>query len=124
VSFADGAPVLLTSEESLADLNTRLEKLITMTRFRPNLVVRGDLPYAEDEWQAIGIGETRFDVGWACTRCILTTVDPETGQPCPDGEPLRTLKKYRRRDREVYFGQNLLPRRFGSIAIDMPLAIE
>ncbi|RZK26923.1 MAG: MOSC domain-containing protein, partial [Hymenobacter sp.] len=41
VSFADGYPYLLASEESLAKLNAQLAEPVPMNRFRPNLVVRG-----------------------------------------------------------------------------------
>jgi len=58
VSFADGFPILLITEASLNDLNTRLEHPVSMRRFRPNLVVDGDTPYAEDNWQRIRIGDS------------------------------------------------------------------
>ena len=116
VSFADGAPLLLLSEASLDDLNTRLQRPVTIRHFRPNLVVTADAAYAEDGWSRIEVGEAAFDVAWPCSRCILTTVDPETGERAEDGEPMATLKTYRQRDRSVYLGQNLLPRRLGRIA--------
>lgn len=65
--------------------------------FRPNLVVGGCGPFAEDEWQRLRIGEVEFDAVKGCTRCLFTTVDPETGLKRPDLEPLRTLGTYRRR---------------------------
>lgn len=117
VSFADGAPILLTSEASLSELNQRLEKPVTMARFRPNIVVSADTPFAEDEWRRIEIGSVRLDVGWSCSRCAMTTVDPRVGVRDRDGEPMRTLMTYRRQGPSVYFGQNLLPRKLGVIAV-------
>ena len=117
VSFADGAPVLIVSEASLEDLNEKLVKPIEIQRFRPNILVNADPAFAEDEWSNIEIGEAHFDVAWPCSRCIMTTVDPSTGTRDSDGEPMRTLLSYRRRGRSVYFGQNLLPRSFGKIAV-------
>ncbi|WJW76274.1 MOSC domain-containing protein [Thiohalobacter sp. IOR34] len=118
VSFADGFPLLLISEASLADLNRRLQRPVDMRRFRPNLVVRGCEPYAEDRWRRLRIGDVEFAGVKACSRCIFTTIDPDTGVPDPAREPLRTLGQYRRRaEGGVYFGQNLIPRSEGVIRI-------
>jgi len=118
VSFADGFPLLLISEASLNDLNTRLEQPVSMRRFRPNLVVDGDLPYAEDNWRRIRIGDVEFEGVKNCSRCIFTTIDPDTGTRHPGSEPLRTLSTYRRRpEGGVYFGQNLIPRSAGVVRV-------
>ncbi len=117
VSFADGAPLLLLSEASLAELNGRLAQPVTMRRFRPNLVVSGAEPFAEDRWRRIRVGEAEFEVAWACTRCVLTTVDPATGHKHPDGEPLATLGTFRRVSEGIIFGQNLIPRRLGRVQV-------
>jgi uncharacterized protein YcbX len=114
-SFSDGFPLLLISEASLEDLNQKLELPLSMQRFRPNLVVRGCAPYAEDEWRRIRIGSLEFDVVKPCSRCVITTIDPETGQRAQDGEPLRTLSLYRKQDNKVYFGQNLIHRGSGTL---------
>jgi len=118
VSFADGFPMLLITEASLNDLNTRLEHPVSMRRFRPNLVVDGDRPYAEDNWHRIRIGEVEFEGVKNCSRCIFTTIDPDTGIKNPATEPLRTLSQYRRRpEGGVYFGQNLIPRSGGKVRV-------
>jgi len=118
VSFADGFPLLLLSEASLQDLNSRLEKALSMRRFRPNLVVDGEQPYAEDNWQRLRVGEVEFAGVKNCSRCVFTTIDPDTGIKHPDKEPLRTLSSYRRRpEGGVYFGQNLIPRSGGVIHV-------
>ena len=107
VGFADGYPFLLTSESSLADLNGRLPAPVPMNRFRPNLVIAGAEPYAEDRWRRIRIGELSFRVAKACARCVTTTVDQLRG--VADGpEPLATLARYRKQERGAMFGQNLL----------------
>lgn len=106
VGFADGFPFLLISEASLADLNARLEQPVEMTRFRPNLVVSGCEPYEEDSWRRIRIGPIGFRVAKPCSRCIVPTIDPGSGER--GREPLATLMTYRRRDNKVYFGQNLV----------------
>jgi uncharacterized protein YcbX len=117
VSFADGFPLLLISRAALDGLNARLDRPVSMLRFRPNLVVDGALAHAEDSWKRIRIGEVEFDVAKACTRCVFTTVDPDVGERDPEGEPLRTLIGYRRTPDGVTFGQNLIPRSTGTVRI-------
>lgn len=118
VSFADGFPLLLISEASLADLNSRLPQAVSMRRFRPNLVVDGDAPYAEDNWHRIRIGEVEFAGVKNCSRCVFTTIDPDTGVKDPAREPLQTLASYRRKPQGgVFFGQNLIPRSGGTIHV-------
>ncbi|MEZ4673604.1 MAG: MOSC N-terminal beta barrel domain-containing protein [Caldilineaceae bacterium] len=107
-SFADGYPVLLTSEESLADLNERLAVPLPMNRFRPNIVVRGSDPFAEDQWHQIGIGAVTFDLVKPCARCKITTIDQEAGTVAGP-EPLATFATFRRTDDgKVLFGQNMI----------------
>ena len=115
--FSDGFPLLLISEASLEDLNDRLERPLTMRRFRPNLVVRGCPAYAEDGWKRIRIGDIEFDVVKPCSRCIVTTINPDTGERSTDSEPLRTLSLYRKKGNKVYFGQNLIHRGTGKLEI-------
>ncbi|HEX6834120.1 MAG TPA: MOSC N-terminal beta barrel domain-containing protein, partial [Rudaea sp.] len=91
VGFADAFPALLISQAALDHLNTRLAAPVPMLRFRPNLVVAGTAPHAEDVWKRVRIGEVEFDVVKPCTRCVFTTVDFERGERDPSGEPLRTL---------------------------------
>ena len=114
VSFADGFPLLLASEDSLARLNEWIaagthapEGPLPMTRFRPNVVVAGAEPFAEDEWRVIRIGGVTFRVAKGCGRCVLTTVDPRTA--VKGKEPLATLARRRRWDGNVWFGVNLIP---------------
>ncbi len=108
VGFADGFPLLLIGQASLDDLSRRVGRPLQMLRFRPNLVVQGAEPYAEDGWQRIRIGEVEFRLVKPCSRCVMTTLDPHSGERSADGEPLATLRTYRQRDGEVYFGQNLI----------------
>ncbi|HHO0882106.1 hybrid-cluster NAD(P)-dependent oxidoreductase [Aeromonas hydrophila] len=109
VSFADGYPLLLISQASLEDLNLRSDALHQMSQFRTNLVASGTLPFEEDSWKRIRIGEVEFRVAKPCSRCIMTTVEPGTDRFNALKEPLATLTRYRRgEDGEVYFGQNLV----------------
>jgi uncharacterized protein len=115
VSFADGFAFLLISEASLEDLNTRLEDPLTMNRFRPNFVVRGCRPYAEDGWSRLRIGDVSFRVAEPCPRCAITTVDQRTGTR--GKEPLRTLATYRKFEGEVFFGRNLIHDTLGTVRV-------
>ncbi len=117
VSFADGFPCLLISQASLDDLNTRTPLAISMRRFRPNLVISGCEAYAEDGWQRLRIGTVEFAAVKPCTRCVLTTVDPDTSEKHPAQEPLRTLGSYRRSERGIAFGMNLIPRGTGVLHV-------
>jgi hypothetical protein len=117
VSFADGYPLLLISEPSLAELNSHLLEPVTMAHFRPNLVVSAGAPHAEDGWRRIRIGSAEFDLVKTCVRCVFTTVLPDEGRRRDDGEPLRTLKTYRRSQDGVIFGMNLVVRQPGRLAL-------
>ena len=122
VSFADGYPILLISEESLADLNGRLSRPLPMNRFRPNLVVAGGEPYAEDGWGRIVIGGLRLQVVKPCARCLITTTDQSTGVRAK--EPLRTLASYRKVGDQVMFGQNVVHQNTGPLRIGDSLTPE
>ena len=118
VSFADCYPVLVIGRSSLDDLNTRTPAPVSMRRFRPNLVVGGGAPYAEDGWRRIRIGSVEFEGVENCERCELPTVDPDTGVPDAMREPMRTLARYRRRTTGgVFLGQNLVPRSTGTVRV-------
>lgn len=96
--YADLASVLLVNQKSVDDLNTHLENpCISTNHFRPNVVIDGHSlePYTEDEWDWIKIGEVIFRNVKECTRCVMTTINPDTGIRSLDREPLKTLKTYR-----------------------------
>ena len=119
--FADGYPILLTSEEGLQDLNSRLETPVPMNRFRPNLVVQGGAPFVEDTWNRIRIGDVQLAVVKPCARCEVTTIDKETLERSK--EPLKTLGKYRKHKLGAIFGQNVIPLNEGRIRMGMPVDV-
>ncbi|XP_064333349.1 mitochondrial amidoxime reducing component 2 [Camelus dromedarius] len=94
VAYPDCSPIMVLSEASLADLNTRLEKKVKMSQFRPNIVVTGCDAFEEDTWDELLIGNVEMKKVLSCPRCIMTTVDPDTGV-MDRKEPLETLKSYR-----------------------------
>ncbi|MCA1647095.1 MAG: MOSC domain-containing protein [Chloroflexi bacterium] len=123
VSFADGYPLLLISDESLADLNTRLDPQLPMNRFRPNIVVRGaGTPYTEDTWSQISIAGVCFSLVKACARCAITTTNQLTAER--GVQPLATLATYRRIPRGVLFGQNLIHHTRGTLRIGDPVRVD
>jgi uncharacterized protein YcbX len=116
VSFTDGFPFLLISQESMDELNRRLEQPLGIERFRPNLVVSGAAhPHAEDEWKHVRIGDIEFSVVKPCARCAIPTVDPRTAER--GKEPSRTLATYRKRNGKVYFGQNVIHENVGRLSV-------
>jgi uncharacterized protein YcbX len=115
VSFADAFPFLLISEASLQDLNQRLDEPVPMNRFRPNLVISGCEAFAEDHWRSIRIGAIPFRVAKPCDRCVITTVDQNSG--IRGKEPLQTLAQYRRWDGKIWFGQNLIQEQLGILKV-------
>lgn len=105
-SFSDGFPFLIVSDASLTALNQAMNLEISMARFRPNLVISGCEPYAEDTWREIRIGEIDFRLPKPCGRCSVPGVNPETA--AIEKEPLATLARLRRWQNKTYFGQNAL----------------
>jgi len=116
-SLADAFPLLLVTQSSLDVLNSKLAAPVPVLRFRPNLVVDGTLPHAEDGWKRIRIGTTEFELMKPCVRCVFLTVDTVHGAFDPTREPLRTLLTYRRTPDGVTFGQYLVPRRLGVVHV-------
>ncbi|MBB4862494.1 uncharacterized protein YcbX [Pseudomonas nitritireducens] len=123
VHFADGFPLLLIGQGSLDDLSAKVGRPLEMLRFRPNLVVTGAEPFAEDGWKRIRIGEVTFRVAKPCSRCILTTIDPHTGERDAAREPLATLLGYRNVNGEALFGQNLVAENRGELRLGMPVEV-
>lgn len=118
--FADGFPFLLIGESSLGDLNRRLATPLPMNRFRPNLVVAGSAPFAEDGWRSIRVGDVPMEVVKPCARCVMTTTSQERGVREGD-EPLRTLATFRRQDGKVMFGQNVVHYATGRLTAGDPV---
>lgn len=125
ISFTDAFPTLLVSEESLADLNARLSESIPMDRFRPNIVVRGCAPYAENSWDVVRAGEVVFGCATTCLRCVVTSIDQQTGSRT-GAEPLKTLATYQRSPdgNGVAFGQYLVHSGSGMLRVGDALSTE
>ena len=117
-AFADAYPLLILSEASLADLNSRLEEPLPMNRFRPNVVLSGIDAYDEDHFDEIRLGSLAFKLVKHCTRCQITTTDQST--TIVGTEPLATLAGYRMNDAlgGVTFGMNAIVASGAGLAIN------
>jgi uncharacterized protein YcbX len=122
--FADGYPVLITTTGSLKALSDATiaagEPDFGMDRFRPNIVIEDDAPFADDHWRAVEIAGIRFDLVKPCARCIMTTQDQLTGdRGGPD--PMPAMRKIRisadRRVPGVLFGWNAVARSTGRVSV-------
>jgi len=120
VSFADAYPLTLATEESLDQVNAWIAQgpladqgPLPMTRFRPNLVIEGAAPFAEDCWRRVRIGEAIFRTPKGCDRCVMTTTDPDTG--ARGKEPIATLALHRRWDGATWFAMNAVPDNPGAV---------
>lgn len=121
--FADAYPLLLISEASLQDLNDKLEIPVDMRRFRPNIVIDGCEPYAEDKMTSFTISNISMRGVKRCDRCTVPTVDPDTGERTSK-EPIATLLTYRKWDNLVYFGMNVIHEISGNIQVGDQLALN
>lgn len=113
LNFVNEGQLLLISEESISDLNSRLnsgkgdckQKLpVDAMRFRPNLVISGSSPYSEDNWKKLRIGEACFTSMGGCNRCQMINLHQDSGQVLKSKEPLATLASYRRKKGKILFG--------------------
>jgi uncharacterized protein YcbX len=128
VSFADGYPLLLATTGSLAQLNDWIaagpradEGPLPMIRFRPNVVIDGSAPFAEDGWRRLRIGAATFRAVKGCDRCVMTMTDPETARR--GKEPIATLARHRHWDGATWFGMNLIPDTPGT-AVELGAEVE
>lgn len=106
VSLADGYPYLLIGSESLNFLNEKLEEKITITRFRPNIVISSVIAHEEDFFDTFQIGNVKFQNAKPCGRCVMVNNNPMTGIMLK--EPLKTLNRYRKVDNSILFGTNVM----------------
>ncbi|HWC21552.1 MAG TPA: MOSC domain-containing protein [Flexivirga sp.] len=118
-AFQDGYPVTIASLASLRQLNEWIEEAggdaVTIDRFRPNVVIDGEIPFAEDDWTSVQIGGVRFRAAKPVDRCVMTLVEPTT--LAKGKEPIRTLSRHRKWDGKTWFCHHLIPDTEGAISI-------
>lgn len=122
VSFADGFPVLVTTSASIAAAGALGVPSVDARRFRPNVVIAGAEPFAEDGWRSLGTADVELELVKPCSRCQVLDVDPDTGQRAPG--LLAAITPGRRRGNKVLFGQNALVRRCGALRVGDPVSVE
>lgn len=115
ILFADSMPLLIVSTASMDLLSQKLDKKVSASRFRPNILVRIDeeSPHLEDTWNYVDIGDVHLRAAKLCTRCKVVNVNPLTGEF--EKEPLHTLSTYRMTDDGVVFGKLFVPEQLGII---------
>ncbi|MEP6649441.1 MAG: MOSC N-terminal beta barrel domain-containing protein [Lapillicoccus sp.] len=131
MNLADAGPILLASQASMAQLNAWIQadadeadvadldptdisdaaappahEPLDILRFRANIVIDGDEPFAEDSWAGVRVGDVELRTTETCDRCVMTTIDPVT--LAGGKEPIRTLARHRRWDRKTWFGTRLV----------------
>jgi uncharacterized protein len=132
-AYADGYPVTLASEASLRRLNDWIveEALergeeppapLPMARFRPNLVVDGDEPFAEDAWTGVTVGDVRLRLAKPTDRCVMTTID--LASLATGKEPVRTLARHRLVDHKTMFAISLIPETTGTVRVGDPVTVR
>jgi uncharacterized protein YcbX len=122
VSFADGYPILVASNSSFQALAPYFNESVSINRFRPNLILDGSEPFAEDVWQRIRVGSVELEIVKHCERCVMINVDPDTGTMPPDASVTPVMGKYRLGlaqngdgKRAMLFAENAIPRSTGVI---------
>jgi uncharacterized protein YcbX len=125
-TFPDSFPVTVASLASLRQLNDwilerslelgeEVRDPLPIERFRANLVVDGEEPFAEDQWRVLTVGGVRFRVTKQVDRCVMTSIDPQTLTTAK--EPIRTLARHRLVDGKTMFAAHLVPLDEGRIGI-------
>ncbi|NYE37921.1 hypothetical protein F4692_003066 [Nocardioides cavernae] len=125
-AFADAFPVTVASLASLRQLDDWITERalelgeephdpMPVERFRANLVVDGEEPFAEDHWTSVVVGEVRFRVAKPTSRCVMTTIDPRTLTTAK--EPIRSLARHRLVGGKTMFAAHLVPETSGRISV-------
>ena len=124
LGFADGHPFLLLNQASFDYLQQRCPEILTIEQFRGNIIIDGTLPFAEDGWRTIKIGEIIFDLVKPCSRCVMTQINLSTLQWLPNKEPMTTLRSFRLDEKgDIDFGMKMIARNSGKISINDPVEI-
>ncbi|CAJ0928715.1 unnamed protein product, partial [Mesorhabditis belari] len=115
--FVDLAPYMITTQESINELNQQLkreENPIDNVQFRGNIVIeKCQSAWDEDTWGELRFGDhpkaTTLECFKPCTRCIFTTIDPKTAIRDPEQQPLKWLKEYRMPEGDLLQGLGAHP---------------
>ncbi|KAL6716367.1 hypothetical protein ACLMJK_005933 [Lecanora helva] len=113
--LANESPILAISRASVNRLNEQIKvkggKAAHASVFRANIIIAQDpslapgseLPYIEDQWRSLHVGEhLQLSVLGGCRRCQMVCVDQHSAEK--NEEPFVTLAKTRRKEGKVFFG--------------------
>ncbi len=120
-SLSDGYPFMMIGRASLDELNSHLDEALPINRFRPNMVFKGGAPYQEDTMNEFTINGIHFNGVKLCARCNVTTINQDDASK--GKEPLKTLAGYRSRNKKIYFGQNVVHKGVGTVAVGDELIV-
>jgi len=136
--YQDGYPILVLSQESMGvvekEIQSRIgeqgvqekwrEDKVHYRRFRPNIILTGSGPFAEDDWEEIAFGDpfnSKFTLVNKCARCLLPNVSPDTGER-DKAVPYKVLMKFRmgldpKHKMKPCVGSNAVPEREGTVSV-------
>ena len=116
VSYADGFPLLVVADSSIQFLNEACDSEITAQNFRPNIVISNTEVFAELNWQSLLTDTVSMRVVKPCERCVIPSINPKTA--VQERSILTVLLEHCRRDKKIYFGQNLTFSPVQHVAVD------
>jgi uncharacterized protein YcbX len=118
----DSMPLSLITTRTIEDVGELLGTELNVLRFRPNLVIEafGETAFPEDAWvgRALTIGTTQLRIDRRDQRCVVVTIDPETGRRDP--AVLRTIAAHRQTCLGVY-GSTMHP---GRVAVGDSVVLQ
>lgn len=119
--FADGYPLLVISQASVDELNTRLVQAghapVGPERFRANVLVGGFQSHDEDRIESLSVhqGDTAsqrwLDLPMVkpCARCPIPDIDPATATSLPTvSDTMQTYRQDARLGGAITFGMNAI----------------
>ncbi len=113
--FSDGFAVQVVTQSALDELNTRLieqgHEAVSMSRFRPNIVLDRLEAHTEDHLGELTIhttqGSAQLHMVKPCPRCAIPDINPETAISSPEvNDTLRPYRTLARVNGAICFGMN------------------
>lgn len=114
-SFSDGFPFLLMSQSSVDFLQQQYGKTVDVRQFRPNIVIDDCAAFEEDHWKRIAINGIQFDLVKPCSRCVIPSIDVQTGEMQKDF--MQVLLAHRKIGSEIVVGQNMTHTGEGEVSV-------
>lgn len=95
--YSDWSTFSVVSEQSLTWLEDQVAEIDwSQDRLRTNIVVSTSDAFDEDTWKRFSIGPVELEFLKPCGRCVMTTIDTQTGKKDTNLQPLKFLNKRRR----------------------------